>query len=91
MVSVICCLETLMNLEFNDTNDIKVNQIIFLVNFLFISTLQEYASSEELTTLKEEVSKLTRELEAKALELNRMKEEQTQSNDLHTAQLKSVS
>lgn len=64
---------------------------MFLVNFLFISTLQEYASSEELTTLKEEVSKLTRELEAKALELNRMKEEQTQSNDLHTAQLKSVS
>lgn len=62
-----------------------------MVNFLFISTLQEYASSEELTTLKEEVSKLTRELEAKALELNRMKEEQTQSNDLHTAQLKSVS
>ena len=87
-----------MNLEFNDTNDIKVNQIIFLVNFLFISTLQEYASSEELTMLKEEVSKLTRELEAKAaereefiVELNRMKEEQTQSNDLHTAQLKSVS
>lgn len=57
---------------------------------------EEYASSEELTTLKEEVSKLTRELEAKAaereefiVELNRMKEEQTQSNDLHTAQLKS--
>ena len=48
--------------------------------------------------LKEEVSKLTRELEAKAaereefiVELKRMKEEQTQSNDLHTAQLKSVS
>lgn len=69
-----------------------------MVNFLFISTLQEYASSEELTTLKEEVSKLTRELEAKAaeregliLELNRREEEQTKSNDLHTAQLKSVS
>ena len=69
-----------------------------MVNFLFISTLQEYASSEELTTLKEEVSKLTRELEAKAaereefiVELNRRKEEQTQSKDLHTAQLKSVS
>ena len=69
-----------------------------MVNFLFIFTLQEYASSEEHTTLKEEVSKLTRELEAKAaereefiVELNRRKEEQTQSNNLHTAQLKSVS
>ena len=69
-----------------------------MVNFLFISTLQENASSEELATFKEEVSKLTRELEAKAAEreeliaeLNRTQDELTTSNDLHTAQLKSVS
>ena len=76
----------------------KLTRSYFWLTFFFISTLQEYASSEELNSLKEEVSKLTRELEAKAaereefiVELNRMKEEQTQSKDLHTSQLKSVS
>ena len=76
----------------------KLTRSYFWLTFFFISALQEYASSEELNSLKEEVSKLTRELEAKAaereefiVELNRMKEEQTQSKDLHTAQLKSVS
>lgn len=54
------------------------------------------SNSEELTMLTEEVSKLNRELEAKAsegehliVELNRTKEELATLKDLHTAQLKS--
>lgn len=54
------------------------------------------SNSEELTMLKEEVSKLNRAVEAKAsegehliVELNRIKEELATSKDLHTAQLKS--
>lgn len=54
------------------------------------------SNSEEFAMLKEKVSKLSGELEAKAsetehlvVELNRIKEELTTSEDIHTAQLKS--